>query len=354
MQAKLGSIVAPKKYQEIQVLNIFKEVLGRQNIGIDDNFFRVGGHSLLAIRLAGKISDRLGMPVNIRQLFEHPSVASLCAAIDNLSGPIEQWKHLLPVRRTGAGRPVFFVAGGDGGVGDMAFYSRLVDCMPNRPFYGLLSTDTNHSALLQPNVEQLSAAFIAEIKQIQPEGPYYLAGGCLGGVIAFEMARQLAAAGCEIGKVVMLDTSCPSAYLRSRHFIRYACARLRFHLRRLLGLEDNELDLRTRRIYERLTAWLPFAERDASPDHSPISLKFAATVLRYRPAIYPGRVFLISSKEFLANSPDLAWGKWAAGGVSLDVVPGDHWSYIREYFDQAGAAFGRAIEEPPVVRTALG
>jgi thioesterase domain-containing protein len=321
--------------------------LGRRDIGIEDNFFRSGGHSLLAIRLAGKISERLGVQVGLRLLFQAPTVARLCAALTEPVQPVAPWCYLLPVRTTGAGRPIFFIPGGDGGAGDMTFYARFADCVPDRPFYGLLSTGMKgENRLLQPTVERLSAAFIEEMRQVQPEGPYDLAGGCVGGIIAFEMARQLAAAGHDLNRVVLIDTGYPTSYLYLRQHVRRTCAQLRFHLQRLLMHRNGQLGRRGQMIYDRISGWIPFAERDAHPGHHPGIFVFAATMFRYRVKPYSGRLHLILSKEFAASAPEKAWGRWAAGGTSVTVVPGDHWTYIRDHFEETGAVFRQALEEP--------
>lgn len=343
--APARTLVEPRTAQETEVLNVFREVLGRRDIGIEDNFFRSGGHSLLAIRLAGKISERLGVQVGLRLLFQAPTVARLCAALTEPVQPVAPWCYLLPVRATGAGRPIFFIPGGDGGAGDMTFYARFADCVPDRPFYGLLSTGMKgENRLLHPTVERLSAAFIEEMRQVQPEGPYDLAGGCVGGIIAFEMARQLAAAGHDLSRVVLIDTGYPTSYLYLRQLVRRTCAQLRFHLQRLLMHRNGQLGRRGQMIYDRISGWLPFAERDAHPGHHPGIFHFAATMFRYQAKPYSGRLHLILSKEFAATAPEKAWGRWAAGGTSVALVPGDHWTYLRDHFDETGAVFRQTLE----------
>jgi thioesterase domain-containing protein len=200
--------------------------------------------------------------------------------------------------------------------------------------------------LLQPTVERLSAAFIEEMRQVQPEGPYDLAGGCVGGIIAFEMARQLAAAGHDLSRVVLIDTGYPTSYLYLRQHVRRTCAQLRFHLQRLLMHRNGQLGRRGQMIYDRISGWISFAERDAHPGHHPGIFVFAATMFRYRVKPYSGRLHLILSKEFAASAPEKAWGRWAAGGTSVTVVPGDHWTYIRDHFEETGAVFRQALEEP--------
>lgn len=337
---------AARTPREIQILEVFRVVLGRADIGIDDDFFQVGGHSLMAIRLVAGISERLGTPVNLRLLFQAPSVAALCAALESTPAPAATWRHLLPVRTTGSRRPVFFVPGGGGGTFDLAFYAKLADYLPDHPFYGLLGTSGEENPNPTPvPVEQLAAACIAEMKQIQPHGPYLIAGICVGGIIAFELARQLAATGAELDRVVLIDTFFPTPYRYGRQLVRRFCSRFRYHLKRRLAPPHGELGRRGQWIYSILSAALPYSEREAHPDHRPATLNFAAAVLRYRPQSFPGQLHLVMSQELAARHPETAWNRYARQGTVLSVVPGNHWTYIRDFVDKTGEAVRKALED---------
>jgi acyl carrier protein len=329
---------------------VFQEILGREEIGIHDDFFTLGGHSLMAIRLIGRLSERLGVNIDLRWLFHAPTVAGLCAAIDGAPGgasPVETfWKFLLPVREIGVGRPIFFVPGGDGDVLAMAVYARLADYVPDRPFFGLRSTRIDGPAcLLLPSVEYLAAAFITEMKQIQPAGPYDVAGGCIGGVIAFEIARQLAASGDEVHRVVLLDTVFPNRYQQIRTLVRGACSRLRFHLRRILTFRHRTPRLLGIRIYNFISESLPFTLFDAPPEMHPVWIRFANCTMRYRPLPYAGRVHLILSEQSAVSGLGAIWDRKAKGEIAVTSVPGDHATHIRAHIDTAGKAFQRAMEE---------
>jgi amino acid adenylation domain-containing protein len=344
------SITQPRTVREGEVLNVFREILGHEDIGIHDDFFTLGGHSLLAIRLIGRLSERLGVYIDLRWLFRNPTVAGLCAAIDGAQGgapPVATFgEYLLPVREIGVGRPIFFVPGGDGDVLAMGVYARLADYVPDRPFLGFRSSRIDGPAcVLQPSVERLATAFILEMKRIQPTGPYDVAGGCIGGIIAFEMARQLAASCDEVHRVVLLDTVFPNTYQRMRTLVRGACARLRFHLRRLSSFRHRTPRELGTSIYDFISGLLPFTPFDASPELHPVWIRFANCTMRYRPKPYAGKVHMILSEQGAGSDLGAGWGRKAKGGIAVMSVQGDHEAYIRAHIDTAGKAFRRAMEE---------
>jgi amino acid adenylation domain-containing protein len=344
-----GSIAPPRTVLEGEVLKVFQEVLDRRSIGIHDDFFALGGHSLLAIRLAGRLAERLGVGLDLRWLFRTPTVAGLSETMAAAQGgalPAVPWgDYLMPVREAGAGRPVFFVPGGDGDVFAMEVYGRLAGHVPERPFFGLRSTRIDGVAcVLQPGVESLASMFVKEIKRIQPCGPYDVAGGCIGGVIAFEMARQLVAGGDTVHRVVLLDTVFPDLHQQIRAWARGACARLRHYLHRLVSLRRGRLGPTGLKIFQFVSRRLPFPEAEAPRELHPVWIRFANLTLRYRPQPYRGKLHLIVSEQNAKRGLDGPWGRVAREGMTVLTVPGDHETYIRANIEATGRMFRVALE----------
>ena len=295
---------------------------------LDEHSWSYARLDTVSDRLAYQLQSIGVAPGSFVALFLPRSFAQV-AAIDGAQGgasPVETfWKYLLPVREIGVGRPVFFVPGGDGDVLAMGVYARLADYVLDRPFFGLRSTRIDGPAcVLLPSVEHLAAAFITEMKRIQPAGPYDVAGGCIGGVIAFEMARQLAASGDVVHRVVLLDTVFPNRYQQIRALVRGACARLRFHLRRLLSFKHGTPRRLGIRIYDFISGFLPFTLFDAPPELHPVWIRFANCTMRYRPKPYAGKVHLILSEQPAGSDLGAVWGRKAKGGIAVTTVPGDH------------------------------
>ncbi|MBG0815484.1 non-ribosomal peptide synthetase [Planomonospora sp. ID82291] len=184
---------------EETLCGLFAEVLDLPRAGADDGFFELGGHSLLAVRLVSRIREVLGTEVTIGALFEAPTPAGLAALVQGGGdGGVDPLAVLLPLRETGSAPPLFCVhpAGGLSWC-----YSGLIRHLPDRPIYGLQARRDP----LPGSLRDLAADYVAQIRTVQPEGPYHLLGWSTGGIIAQEMAVQLRLAGHGVAPLAILD-----------------------------------------------------------------------------------------------------------------------------------------------------
>jgi len=219
-----AAFVAPRTPVEEVLAELFSSLLGVSQIGVDDSFFDLGGHSLVAVRLFAQIKRRLDVEFPMSVLFEAPTVAALAKKIE-AHGPKpalqdagtdqtatqeeEAHKHLV-LLHPGNGRgttPFFLVAGMFGNVLNLRHLALLLG--KDRPIYGiqakgLIGEDTPHDSLTEAATD-----YLAEIQQVQPEGPYLLGGFSGGGLTAYEMAQQLEAQGDKTAALILLDTPLP-------------------------------------------------------------------------------------------------------------------------------------------------
>ena len=191
---------------ERKLAAIWKRALDLDAIDPDADFFELGGHSLLAVEVFDAIERSLGLRLPLASIFEAPTVRRLASSLRE-----EGWKSsrgsLVTLRSTGARPPLFFVSAGDGNsVGFGALARRLGD---DQPFYALQPRGLNGGAPLHGSVEAMAVHYVREIKRIQPRGPYLLGGRCLGGVVAYEMARHLEACGERVELLAVLDSGGP-------------------------------------------------------------------------------------------------------------------------------------------------
>ncbi|WP_457784530.1 amino acid adenylation domain-containing protein, partial [Streptomyces olivaceus] len=193
---------APRRPQEKQLCELFAEVLGVEQVTIDDNFFELGGHSLLATRLISRIRTVVGTELGIRALFDAPTVAGLLERLD-VDDPEDSYGVLLPLRTTGSLAPLFCVHP----LGSLAWaYEGLADRLgPDCPVYGLQGR-----GLLQPerqpgSVAEMAADYVAQLRTVQPSGPYRLLGWSFGGNVAHEMAVQLEEQREQVSLLALLD-----------------------------------------------------------------------------------------------------------------------------------------------------
>jgi amino acid adenylation domain-containing protein len=326
----------PRDELERELVGIWQDVLSVSPIGIRDSFFDLGGHSLLAVRMFARLEDRVRVSLPLATLFRAPTIESLAALIRSGSHPAPG-RSLVPIQPGGRRPPLFMVPGVGGGVLD---YSELAGLLgPDQPFYGLQSRGLDGQEEPLTRIEDIAAEFLREIREVQPAGPYYLAGGCMGGVVAYEMAQQLRAAGQEVGLLALLETWPPPPRSSRRRFglggrrlavLRFVAGRLGLYLRNLARLRGRR---RLRFLRERLATLVQMiAARDPfRGDRSELHLQRVtqANLLafeRYEPRPYPGPVVLFRAEGRPLGAKEdrrMAWRELALGGLEVYTMPGD-------------------------------
>jgi amino acid adenylation domain-containing protein len=199
----------PQTATETQILKIWQRVLRVEQSGIHDNFFDLGGHSLLAIQLFTKIEAACRVKLPIGTIFQFPTVAQLAQVIDQKQSPKTR-STLVPMQPTGTEPPLFFVHGGAGHI--FMFDQLAVQFAPRRPFYAFQPVDWDGAHLHPPDVAEMAARYVQEMRQMQPQGPYAVGGFCFGGTIAMEMAWQLEQAGEAVTEVVLIEPGPPAMH----------------------------------------------------------------------------------------------------------------------------------------------
>jgi acyl transferase domain-containing protein/thioesterase domain-containing protein len=216
--------VAPRTAVEQTLAGFWAELLGVSQVGVEDDFFALGGHSLIAVRLFAMIRRQWKIDFPISVLFEAPTIARCAALIAERLGPEEEaaaapaakadpagprFTHLVAMHGGDGGpkRPFFLVAGMFGNVLNLRHLAHLLG--NDRPFYGLQARGLFGDAAPHTTIEEAAADCLAEIRQIQPAGPYLLGGFSGGGLTAWEIGRQLREMGEEVALMVLLDTPMP-------------------------------------------------------------------------------------------------------------------------------------------------
>ena len=189
---------------EKKMLAIWEEALGRKGIGVEDNFFEIGGHSLLAARMMTAVEEKFGVPIPLIELLMHPTIRDLSAVISGSEWK-PSWKSVVNVKETGSQPPLFLVHAIGG---DILSYRRLVNRLEylDRPIYSIRAQGLGGDTEPIGSVAEMAALYLKEIKEVQPQGPYFLGGYSFGGTVAYEMAKQLMSAGEEVAFLGMLDT----------------------------------------------------------------------------------------------------------------------------------------------------
>ncbi len=232
-----AALTPPRTYLERLVAKVWCDVLELPEIGVHDDFFALGGDSILGAEMVARVRDLTGQTeLPLVSIVRAPTVASFSLEVEH--GAARSDTALVPIAEGGEGRPFYLVHGVDGDVLGFAALARRLG--GGRPVYGLRARGLEDEALPYGSVEEMAHAYLEEVRHVQPSGPYLLGGLCAGGPVAIEMARLLRERGEPVGQVVLIDPRLrpgrtPSFYawrlwssLRSRRFLRVVATRLRY------------------------------------------------------------------------------------------------------------------------------
>jgi phthiocerol/phenolphthiocerol synthesis type-I polyketide synthase E len=187
-----------------ELARIWQELLGLESIGVDQNYFDLGGDSSLAVHLFARIEKIFKVKLPLATLFEAPTIEELAKILREESTASAGWSPLVAIQPNGS-RPAFFCMHGAGG--NVLIYRELSQHLgADQPFYGLQAPGLDGSCPPLTTIEEMATLYVKEIRRFQPRGPYLIGGYCMGGTLAYEVARQLQAAGEEISLLALFDT----------------------------------------------------------------------------------------------------------------------------------------------------
>jgi amino acid adenylation domain-containing protein len=352
LDREIKAVGAPARTPlEEVVAGIWANVLKRDRVGVQDDFFLTGGDSLLALQLIHELNAAFGLQLPVRLLFDEPTAAGQAREIERAlasrRSPSQErrgtYAPLAPLRPGGNKPPFFLVAGGFGGEAELLVYAKLARYLDRQqPLYGLRARGVDELAEPHQTVELMAAEHVREICTIQPHGPYFIGGSCVGGVVALEVAQQLRAHGEPIGLLVLVDTQFPTwqAMLRNRLHNLW-CDQVLPFLRRC-SASGREFRAAIRESTQLLFA--PTREQKIGRQKVRIGRKYLRHILRYKPRPYPGPVTLIMCEKPTRREPGRVWHDLAGGGLEILHVPGDHFTHLREHVQATAARIGACLD----------
>lgn len=221
----------PANLTEEKLVAVFEKVLEKQPVGTGQSFFELGGHSLLLARLLLLIEENFAVQLSWAEVFRFPTVRELATLLNGQSREVGS-NAIIPIQPSGSKLPLFWVRGGPLFLG----LSRGLGL--DQPLLGLDLPPADAVHLPVPyRLEDIAAALIEKMRSVQPEGPYNIAGLCVNGVIAYEMARQLEESGQTIGVLALFDAQNPEFYhnFGEQSTQRAAWNKIGFHLNKFLS-----------------------------------------------------------------------------------------------------------------------
>ncbi|MEW5930744.1 MAG: amino acid adenylation domain-containing protein, partial [Gemmatimonadota bacterium] len=332
--------VAPRDALELALARIWEEVLGLETVGVRDGFFALGGHSLLAVRLMARVEQATGARLPLAVLFTATTVEQLAREVRR-GGAGPGGSPLVPVRPAGQRPPLFLVhpVGGD----VLAYAALARHLHPEQPVYGLRSRGLDGVGEPARTVEEMAGDYLSALRRARPSGPYRLGGWSMGGVVAFEMARRLEAEGERVERLVLVDAHVPA--LHGRALPRDPAVLVGTFAQDmglppgLLALPESDAGDAGERAYLRRVLEGARAAGLVPPDLDAERIERLYAVFRanlaalhgYRPAPWSGAATLLRAAEHdPAQTESAGWERLIEGGVEVRVVPGSHFSMVRE------------------------
>ena len=339
-------VAAPREEVASTIADWWRELLGVEQIGLDDDFFDLGGQSLVAIRLITRIKKTYQVDLDLAVLFEARTVRQLADVIRNAkqpaAGETKAWSALVPIQASGSRIPFFSVHHLGTGV---LFYDQLAKLLgPDQPFYAFQSPLESDDRIRETSVEELASIYVKELRRFLPNGPYLLGGASLGGIIALEMSQQLLALGAKTDLLIMFDASVPgserhvAALEQTSTFWRKFRRQGVPYLKNKIEIKADYLKLQLRQQREAIACSIYRLAGQSLPTALRYAQAIAAhrrTLEKYTAKPYLGKITLIRTTDFRETlsaipDPNMGWDKFAGGGLEIHDVPGGHISMFAE------------------------
>jgi aspartate racemase len=341
--------VPPATETQRRLAHLWEEVLGRNHFGMEDDFFMLGGTSLSGLRLFTRIRQTFDVSLPLGILFKASTVTQLAKEIDRTRATGKtRTTPLANIQPDGAGLPLFCIHGGDGAA---LFYANLLRHLPpNRPVFTIEAPALvdERMPVEASAIEDVAAEYIAIMKSVRPKGPYLIGGYSYGGVVAYEMARQLRDCGADVPLLILFDTDNPNATLRQyglakRLAVNWRNQKARTLTGRLIGLGErirSGIEQRLKRDAE-LAAVRELRKRGIAAEEAQlrqIQIREAnvEAMRQYRAGPYSGTVLLLRSEEASDKFELAADYGWSAlvEELLIERIPGRH----LEIFDEPHVA----------------
>ena len=340
-----SSYTEARTEEEKLVASIWKNSLDLEKIDVFSDFFEVGGHSIKAVKVMIEIEKHTGKRYPLSALFEYSTIEKFAKLLS--SGNDINSDCLVSLKPYGTKAPLFMVHGG--GLDVLYFVNLSKHFDQDQPFYGIQGVGSKGYDNWYTSVEDMAAHYIDAIQKVSPDGPYALAGDCVGGVVAFEMTRQLKEKGKEVSATFLIDSYVDSSYyfktLKQKKIIRHynrTKKRLTYLIEMLTSWKAFKMRLNAKKDYlvqKHLDQNNSMSEEDtvALEQFTKASGMMIGILDRYQLTPQNIDVDLFRSKdhpEYGLAAAHLGWKKAALKGVTIHNIPGDNFDITKSPFDK--------------------
>lgn len=325
----------PDSELEILIARIWTDNLGINNIGIHDNFFDLGGHSLTAVKVIVQIKKESGKYLPLVSLFKNPTIAELALVLQKGDNSFS-FESLVPLKPDGNRDPLYMVHGLGSTV--FKFYDLAQHLHPDQPVYGIQARGIESTYHPAESIEEMASQYISEILKSNPEGPYYLSGYSLGGIIAFEMTKQLENMGKKVAVLIMFDTFIvkntqlkPGPY-KSVHKVAARIAKFIYTFGLLLSEPQRTIQHKIfilKQGYRRLRGQKLENDNGLDKDFdvlNELNKVHELAEINYKIKYYPKKLHLFRARKASRYMNDFKYLGWKpyVKDIELHLVDGDH------------------------------
>ena len=332
---KKKGFLEPNTQTEKILAGIWQECMGLKKCSVDDNFFALGGHSLMAVQILSKLKARTGKSFQLSVLFKYPDIRSLAAFVDDSQKDFN-YKSLVPIKPSGDKPPLYIIHGDGLNVLNFSYLANYMN--KEQPIFGLQAKGLDGIDEPLDNLSKIAEFYLSEIIRHNPSGPYILAGYSFGGYVALEIRRQLAAMGKELKMLIMFDTDAEKTEYKDwyslfpkkvkRHFPALISF-LKSSFFQPVTTFKNQFQNVSLNILAKY-----FSKQESKTFYrliKKIREKHLIAFRNYSMVPFDGKVHLYKAKicvHYVDDAKHLGWKKYARKGVALYEVPGDHLSML--------------------------
>ena len=329
--------IAPQTAMEQRIAAIWQDILNLPQISLYDDFFDLGGHSLLAVRLLTALQQAFGIELSLSKLLQTPTISAMAKKLDALKSVA--WTPIVSLQNQGQQNPIFCLHAAGGHV--LAYRKLAMQLGKQQPVYGLESPGVNNQAL-PTSFEQLASFHLTAIRQQQPQGPYHLLGWSLGGVLAYEIARQLQNLGETVAVLALIDAHTPKALqlldadinqlltaqadpelVLLHHFAKELNVNLSLERWQNIILSDDRIDCFIEQIKSKDSP-LQVLSKSKLMQQFNIYQAHCQLLNAYQAKPYAGNVVLFGNERHL----DSNWLELITGNVSIVNINADHYAMM--------------------------
>lgn len=334
-------IVAPRNSLELKLLQIWERLLQTSPISVHDDFFKLGGDSISAMSLLALVAQETGCPLPAGGVFQAPTISQMAVLLTAAADP-GLWSPVVPIQVHGVRPPLFCVHPGGGNV---LCYLRLSNLLgTDQPFYGLQAPGVD--GIRQPlhSVDEMAREYFQALRLVQPQGPYYVAGWSAGGVIAYDLAQKILAAGEQVAFLGIID----SGVLYTMGILKAMASGSGPGIFEIMGRSPSQnID-----EFRRRTASAKLIPDEANDEMAIRIMQLFESNVRavcyYRPQPYSGQLDLFQAADALVTSRRQPFAEWSeqCSNIRLHIVPGNHLTVIHEpHVQQLAGKLAEAMKD---------